>query len=423
MKNLRSLAAAASSARSGPALELRASGPGGPLGPTRGRPRSLPSGLGLSLCLGLVLAPTACEAPPEERAFWTPFTEVNWAAIEHHDMQIHVHPGLGAEEYDPHQTVDRYHEEGFTILAFTPHDYDVPDAYIENIYPWTRFAEIYEIIRDVPNPTEDNQTYGEFANEPYENRDPVALGMVSVEGSEISGHHHINSLFTSFTTSGATEAESLEQIRELGGIAFFNHPGRYIERQGLTADFYLPLYREFDILLGQSIYNRIDSHPEDRAFFDEVAHALGPERPIWLYGEDDMHSERTLAWNRNVILLENFRPGSLHPDLPDGSAPDVKAALTQGTFYLWKPSEQYNRRAFDLVNVEVDGGVLRLTVDHPDRVTEVRWQTHDPASGTTVTIHRGFEIAVADVPEGAHFVRAELEGAQGTIYLQPVYLR
>jgi hypothetical protein len=379
-----------------------------------------------SFLAGLAFAGVAlagCDGPLPERVFETPLTGVNWAGIEHHDMQIHVHPGLGDEEYDPHQTVDRYLAEGFTILAFTPHDYDIPDDYIDNIYPWTQFAEIFERIRDVPNPTEDNQTYGEFAKEPWENRDPVALGMVSVQGSEISGHHHINSLFTSFTTSGATEVESLEEIERLGGIALFNHPGRYIERQGQEAEWYVDLYRRFDVLKGQSIYNRIDSHPEERAFFDRVAHLLGPDRPIWLHGEDDMHSERTLAWNRNVILLENFRPGSLHPDLPDGSAPDVKTALSEGTFYLWKPSEQYNRRAFDIVNVEVEGEVLRLTVDHPDRVTEVRWQTHDPEAEATVTIHRGFEIAMEQVPASARFVRAELQGAEGTIYLQPVYVR
>jgi hypothetical protein len=39
-----------------------------------------------------------------DRSFWTPYAELNWGAIEHHDMQIHVHPGLGAEEYNPHPT-------------------------------------------------------------------------------------------------------------------------------------------------------------------------------------------------------------------------------------------------------------------------------------------------------------------------------
>jgi hypothetical protein len=223
----------------------------------------------------LLIGMTLSRDSAPERSFWTPYSGLNWGAIEHHDMQIHVHPGLGAEEYNPHETVDRYLAEGFTILAFTPHDYDVPDDYIDNVYPWTRFSGIFETIRDVPNPTEDNRTYGEMTPEPWQDRDPIALGMVSVQGSEISGHHHINSLFSSFTTSGATEAESLEQIRELGGIAFFNHPGRHVERQGLTAEWYVDLYRRFDVLVGQSIYNRIDSHPGDREFFDEVAHAPG----------------------------------------------------------------------------------------------------------------------------------------------------
>jgi len=365
------------------------------------------------------------ESPEEaqDRTFWTPYAQMNWSQIEHHDMQIHVHPGIGDEEYDPHETIDRYHEEGFTILAFTPHDYDVPDDHIESLYPWTRLAEIYETIKDVENPTEDKRTYQEIANEPYQNRDPVELGMVSVEGSEISGPHHMNSLFTSFTTGAATERETIEQIRELGGIALFNHPGRYIERWGLTAHWYVDLYKRYDTMIGQSIYNRIDSHPGDRAFFDEVAHILGPDRPIWLYGEDDMHSERTLGWNRNVILLENFEPGSLHPDIQDGSAPDVKRALVEGEFYLWKPSEQYNRRAFNVIDVRVDAGSVTLVVDEPGKVTEVRWRTHDPDLGETVTLHRGFELPMNQVPHGSRFVRAELEGGEGTIYLQPIYIR
>lgn len=374
----------------------------------------------------LVAAAVAACAQPSaapDRVFWTPYAQLEWGEIGHYDMQIHVHPGLGAEQYAPHETIDRYHAEGFRILAFTPHDYDVPDDHIESLYPWTRLAEIYETIKDVVNPTEDDQTYAEFAGGPYENRDPVALGMVSVDGSEISGPHHMNSLFTSFTTGASTERETIEQIEELGGIAFFNHPGRYIERWGLTAHWYVDLYKRHDTMIGQSIYNRIDSHPGDRAFFDQVAHILGPDRPIWLYGEDDMHNENTLGWNRNVILLKDFEPGSLHPDIQDGSAPDVKRALIQGEFYFWKPSEQYNPRAFNLVDVQVEDRAITLVVDLPEKVTEVRWRTHDPETEETVTFHRGFELSMDDVPRGSVFVRAELQGEEGTIYTQPIYLR
>ncbi len=378
--------------------------------------RFLPVALLLTLTAGF-------HASEPDREFWTPWAELDWGEIGHYDMQIHVHPGIGDEQYDPHETIDRYLEEGFQILAFTPHDYDVPDEYIDSLYPWTRLADIYETIKDVQNPTEDDRTYAEIANGPYQNRDPVELGMVSVEGSEISGPHHINNLFSSLTTGASTERVTIERIREYGGIGLFNHPGRYIERWGLTAHWYVDIYKRYDSMIGQSIYNRIDSHPGDRAFFDQVVHILGPDRPIWLYGEDDMHHEGTLAWNRNVILLEDFQPGSMHPDIQDGSAPDVKRALIEGEFYLWKPSEQYNRRAFNIVDVQNDRQTIGFVVDHPNRVTEVRWQTHDPATDATVTIHRGFELSMDQVPAGSVFVRAELEGPEGTIYTQPVYIR
>jgi hypothetical protein len=64
-----------------------------------------------------------------------------------------------------------------------------------------------------------------------------------------------------------TEDETLAIIQELGGIAYFAHPGRYVARWGITADWYVEKYRQFDCLIGQSVYNREDRHPEDRPFF------------------------------------------------------------------------------------------------------------------------------------------------------------
>ncbi|MEX0685672.1 MAG: hypothetical protein WD267_07605 [Balneolales bacterium] len=355
------------------------------------------------------------------RAFWSPYQDLNWSEIGHYDSEFHTHPGLGDEEYDPHQTVDRYHEEGYKILTLAAHSYDVPDE-IESIYPWTKLSEIYETIKHVENPTEDNKTYEEIANEPYQDRDPIALGMVSVEGNEISSPHHTISVFNAQTDGEDTEAETYKLVEEQGGFAYFAHPGRYVERAGLTAHWYVDLYLRFNILVGQSVFNREDNHPGDRAFFDKVAYILGPDRPIWLFGEDDMHSESTLGWNRDVFLIENFRPGSMHPDIPDGSAPDVLAAFQNGYTYLWKPSERLNKRAFNIINVDVSDSEVHLTIDNEDLVNEIRWRTHNPNSDDTETIHQGFSITEADIPPYGKFVRAEIEGSEGTIYTQPFYL-
>jgi hypothetical protein len=135
-----------------------------------------------------------------------------------------------------------------------------------------------------------------------------------------------------------------------------------------------------------------------------------------------MHYETTLGWNRDVILLENFRPGSMHPDRPDGSAPDVKQALINGYTYLWKPSQQYNKRAFNIINVKAENTRITLVVDHQERVNEVRWLTHNPDNDASEIIHNGFSITMSDVPEYSRFVRAEIAGEEGTIYTQPMYI-
>ena len=352
------------------------------------------------------------------RSFWSPYQKVNWAKIDYCDAEFHTHPGLGDEQYDPHQTVDRYYAEGYKILTLSGHDYQIPTEQIGSIYPWTRLESIYETIKDVKNPAEDNKTYGEIANEPYQDRNPVELGMVSVEGCEISAPHHVVSLFSSFSSGAENENETFRQITDLGGLAYFAHPGAY----KMTGEWYVELYRKYDILLGQSVYNRIDNQPNDRNFFDEVVHALGKERPIWLFGEDDMHRESTLGWNRNVILIENFQPGSMHSDVQDGSAPKVKKALKNGHFYLWKPSEQYNKYSFYITEIETTKQKIKLVFSDERKVKIIRWITYQPEKSQSINFYQGKTLTMDKVPESAKFVRAEIEGEGGTIYTQPFYI-
>lgn len=384
----------------------------------------------LVISLFLVLLPfygcnssNTFESSNSGEIFWSPYQELNWSEIGHYDSEFHTHPGLGDEQYDPHQTIDRYHEEGYKILALAGHDYDIPKDHIQTIYPWTKLSEIFEIIKHVENPTENNKTYGKMANEPYQARDPVKLGMVSVEGNEVTGPHHLISLFCSVNSGEANEAATLKKIKEKGGLAYFAHPGRYVESLGLTAYWYADLYLRFDVLIGQSVFNRIDSHPKARAFYDKIVHILGYQRPIWLYGEDDMHDESTLGWNRDVILLENFRPGSMHPDIPDGSAPDVFKALKNGYSYLWKPSLQYNKRSFNIIDVIVSDKEIEIIIDHQYMVDEIRWVTHNPYLDISETIFYGHKISRKNLPEYSKFVRAEIEGHKGIIFTQPFYLK
>jgi len=87
--------------------------------------------------------------------------------------------------------------------------------------------------------------------------------------------------------------------------------------------------------------------------------------------------------------------------------------------YLWKPSEQYNPRAFNIIDMQINDRYVGLTVDNPDLVSEIRWRTHKSAMIETETVHLGSRIKISDVHQYSLFVRAEIEGAVGTIYTQP----
>lgn len=359
----------------------------------------------------------------ETRYFVTTYSELSWENIGHYDAMFHTHPGLGNEQYDPQETIDRYYEEGYKILTIAGHDYDIPSEIIPSIYPWTNLSVIYEQIHKVQNPTEDNKTYEEMAKGPYQDRNPIDLDMVSVEGCEISGPHHLIALFCSFSEGQATEAETLREITNRDGLAYFAHPGRYTERWGVTAYWYADLYQRFEILLGQAVFNGEDRYPQDRGFFDRVAHLLGHERPIWMFAEDDMHTEEQLGWNRNIVLLPEFLPGSIHESLPDGSAPKVKEALKKGWFYIWKPDQQYERRMFSISKMSIDTQEVKISVDQEEKVIEFRWQTYDPQKKVTKTIGEGSSLSLRDVPSSASFIRLEISGEGGTIYTQPIYIQ
>lgn len=374
----------------------------------------------ITLLIFLLIAGCKIE---KNRVFVSSYQEISWLNINHYDAQFHTHPGLGDEQYDPHQTIDRYFEEGYKILTLAGHDYDIPDEYIESIYPWTELSEIYEKIKDVENPTENNKTYAEIANEPYENRNPVELDMISVEGCEVSGPHHMVSLFNSLTNGEESESKTLGLIEELGGLVYFAHPGRYVERWGLTEYWYVDLFKRFDALIGQSVYNGVDNYPEDREFYDKIVHILGADRPVWLFGEDDMHEETTLGWNRNVVLLEHFEPGSIHPAIQNGSVYDVREALKKGYFYLWKPSKQYNKRTFNIKNIETSDKKVRIEIDNNELVQKISWMTYNPNISKTVSLKYGESISIHDIPDYCRFIRAEIEGVDGKIYTQPFYIK
>ena len=160
----------------------------------------------------------------QERKFSSPYEDLNWEKIGHYDAEFHTHPNMGDYGgYDPHQVVDRYHEEGYKILTLAEHSSHIPHDHMDTIYPWTELSEIYEKIKHVVHDGEGGQTYEEIHNEPWEDRDRLIWEWFQWRGTELSGHHHTISVFNLWSGHVDDEIESLDKVTELGGYAYLTH--------------------------------------------------------------------------------------------------------------------------------------------------------------------------------------------------------
>lgn len=181
------------------------------------------------------------------------------------------HPGVDAAQgrrggsdgsITPTAKIDAYRSRGYTILALTDHNMVT--------WPW--------------------QDYG---------RDPATLGMLAVQGCELSRHHHMGSYFNDYNGSAGNVEESIRAVGDRNGLAMLFHPGRYSE----SVDWYVNLYEKYDHLIGMEVYNQLDRYPQDRTLWDQVLTRLMPHRPVWGMANDDAHGMGHVGRSWQVFLL------------------------------------------------------------------------------------------------------------------------
>ena len=343
----------------------------------------------------------------DDRAFVNPYASVDWDAGNAYYANFHTHTVYSDGEYMPHEAIDAYKKLGYHILALTDHDTDHYVARPEILYPWTKLNTIYETVENQPNLSWRwrNRTFGDISKEGWQNRDPDALNMISVPGVEISFTDHIGSLFNDYAGYTRSEETAFVEIGKRGGLAMFFHPGRY----NRPPAWYVYFYERHDHLIGMEVFNQKDRCPDDRDLWDRVLHRMMPDRPIWGFAGDDMHVTAHLGWNYNIFPLEQL------------TKPGVRAAMESGAFYFYKPRKQMTSPSLHITRVRASHDHIRLTVDGD--VDAIHWITYNPETRQSDIVHQGADLALADVPRAATFVRARIMGAEGTAYTQPFGLR
>ncbi len=285
-----------------------------------------------------------------------PYAGVSWKPENRQKAALHVHTQVSDGRMYPHEVIDAYRDLGYSVLAITDHN--------KVTYPW---AEL-------------NDRYGEG----YEDRDPLVLKMLDVQGNELSSHHHMNS-FWSDHEGTKTETASLDAITAKGGQAILNHPGRYKK----DVAWYTNLFTKYDQLLGVEVFNQGDRYPDDRKKWDAILTAMMPDRPVWGFSNDDMHTPEHLGRNWDVLLAN------------DNNEKTVRQALKRGTFYFVYSPKGHDGQPPQILSIDVSerAGTIRISAAN---TRMIEWISEGRVVG------QGELLQLADVEELGSYVRAML---------------
>jgi hypothetical protein len=313
---------------------------------------------------------SGCAAGAPQWSIHNPYASIDWENHQRHKANFHTHTTMSDGTETPETVIGLYAQLGYSILALTDHDTigpgknRNPPAAHQTTWPWTAF-----------------------------NQNPDDLGMVAVEGNEISRPHHMGSYFNDYGDARVTSEEiALSEIGRCGGLAVLFHPGRYDK----PVQWYVDRYRFHPHLIGLEIYNQGDRYPGDRKTWDAILTDIIHERPVWGFSNDDMHQPAEhLGRNFNVLWL------------PTLSTETVRQAMENGMFfYVYRSDAAPGEPTPEITSIMVDArrGTIGLQTSACRRIEWV-------SAGKVV--HQGASIQLSKIAGIDAYVRAVAYGSDG----------
>lgn len=315
-----------------------------------------------------------------------PYEDIKWKAINQYKTNLHTHTTNSDGVFHPHQVVDLYHNAGYNILSITDHN--------KITYPWTAFSMI--------NPV-------------YENRDPLALGMLAVAGNELSAAHHTGSYLNVVPGDGANLAEAFSTMTQIDGLGAFKHPGRYWNistnyspDELYSIDWYEKYYEAYPALVGMEVFNMGDRYPNDRVLWDELLTRMMPARPVWGHSNDDMHGANKVFLNYNYMLM------------PELSLDAFRAALENGASYFAHEPNGIGQPRVPSIDSIIILQKTREIIIYAFNYSSIEWVSGVSGTGSNresriVAYGEIFNFEDFDAP----YVRAVIINDSGRAYTQP----
>jgi len=332
------------------------------------------------------------------RQIENPYSNVDWVKYGQYKANLHTHTMVTDGWMNPQTVVEKYRERNYRILAITDHR--------AVTYPWQEFSKFkiggktdQRIKHVILKPQEDEPIAP--GDVEFKNVNPSDAGMVDIPGGELwFKKHELNCFFSDY--EGADSDRFLDTLAAKGGIAVFNHPGRY----KLPASWYVNLYKRYNQLVGLEVFNCGNRYPNDRQLWDSILTVMAPIRPIWGFSNDDMHSMRDLGKDWNVFLL------------PEANKKNVRNAMENGiSYFIHAPLGHKGvlAPAINSININKKRGIIKIKATG---YRSIEWISNGKK------IKKGSHFNIKRLPANGKYVRAELYGAGNSIVCtQPFFIK
>ena len=386
--------------------------------------------LGVSVCAVVLFAEGGPSfGQPGPTAVGNPYENVDWHTFSHYRADLHLHTLQSDGCHSVSDVVEAFHDAGFAILSITDHD-----IVATNLCPLREAATPAQIdfgafaTERTPYPDPRPPTFPADTTWPwtaYGAPAPAELGMLGIEGAELTCTYHVNSFFSDYglrepcNKAGSLLDDELVEVARRGGLAVLNHPDT---RQ--PPEWFAKLYREHsaESFVGIEIASDDPAAADSYVtLWDQLLGELMPSRPIWGFGTSDMHILAKTRFAFTVFLL--------HELTTDG----VKDAMRRGQFYSVVQSRMLNlsrdrglrfagREAYEgtypkLRSINVDRNARRITIDAAG-YDEIVWISERSSSdkaaqpraqgASSEVVQRGPELDYSSLDSTLSYVRAEI---------------